>query len=324
MKLMKAVFALCCLFCFEISPAYAGTLHAVKGVVITPEGTVVPEFTLVVKQVTDKPELVQRKHFKHGEFDLDGLNSTKYQIQVSSPQFITTKILVDFKAKSRDTDYCIVILHPYRNEARLAPGAAYTVSAKSYQEKIPDATREAYSRGVEFHRQGELDQALVEYGKALRSYPTFVPALTDIGSILLLYNRPEGALTFLRRAQEADKDNMIVRMNIAVALSEQGDYAEATKMLKSLLHDQPRMAAAQYFLAKIEYFEKKYDRAEQDVQQALENDPRLLDAWVLFINISLEQNKQDQVRDALQRIRETMDNQLVTKFIDEQLSALGS
>ena len=95
-------------------------------------------------------------------------------------------------------------------------------------------------------------------------------------------------------------------------------------MLKSLLHDQPRIAAAQYFLAKIEYFEKKYNRAEHDVQQALENDPRLLDAWVLFINISLEQNKQDQVRDALQRIRETMDNQLVTKFIDEQLSALGS
>ena len=324
MKLTKAVFVLSCLFCFEISPAHAATLHAVKGVVITPEGTVVPEFTLVVKQVTDKPELVQRKHFKHGEFGLDGLSPAKYQIQVSSPQFITTKILFDFKAKSRDTDYCIVILHPYRNETRLAPGAAYTVSAKAYQEKIPDAAREAYLRGVEFHRQGELDQALVEYGKALRSYPTFVSALTDIGSILLLYNRPEGALTFLRRAQEADKDNMVVRMNIAVALSEQGDYAEATKMLKSLLHDEPRMAPAQYFLAKIEYFEKKYDRAEQDVQQALENDPRLLDGWVLFINISLEQNKQDQVRDALKRIRETMDNQLVTKFIDEQLSSLGS
>jgi tetratricopeptide (TPR) repeat protein len=113
-------------------------------------------------------------------------------------------------------------------------------------------------------------------------------------------------------------------MNIAVALMEQGDYAEAMKMLKELLHDEPRMAAAQYFLAKIEYLQKKYDRAEQDAQQALENDPRLLDAWVLFINISLDLNKQDQVREALHRIRETMDNQLVTKFIDEQLSALGS
>jgi tetratricopeptide (TPR) repeat protein len=324
MKLTKTVFALCCLFCFEMSPAHAATLHAVKGVVITPEGTVVPEFTVVVKHVTDKPELVQRKHFKHGEFGLDRLNPTKYQVQISSPQFITTNIVFDFKSKSRDTDYCIVILHPYRNEARLAPGAAYTVSAKSFQEKIPDAAREAYSRGVEFHREGQLEQALVEYGKALRNYPTFVPALTDIGSILLLYNRPEGALTFLRRAQEADKDNTIVRMNIAVALTELGNYGEALKMLKLLLHDEPRMAAAQYFVAKIEYLQKKYDRAEQDVQQALENDPRLLDAWVLFINISLEQNKQDQVREALQRIRETMDNQLVTKFIDEQLSALGS
>jgi tetratricopeptide (TPR) repeat protein len=324
MKLTKTVFAFCCLLCFEISPAHSATQHAVKGVVITPEGTVVPEFTVVLKHVTDKPELVQRRHFKHGEFSLDGLNPTKYQVQISSPQFITTNILFDFKAKVRDTDYCIVILHPYRNETRLAPGAAYTVSTKSLQERIPEATRDAYSRGVELHRQGQLDQALVEYGRALRSYPTFVPALTDIGSILLLYNRPEGALTFLRRAQEADKENLVVRMNIAVALTEQGDYAEALKMLKAILHDEPRMSAAQYFLAKIEYLQKKYDRAEENVRQALENDPRLLDAWVLFINISLDQNKPDQVREALQRIRETMDNQLVTKFIDEQLSALGS
>jgi hypothetical protein len=43
-----------------------------------------------------------------------------------------------------------------------------------------------------------------------------------------------------------------------------------------------------------------------------------------MINISIEQKKFDQAREALQRVREAMHNQMVTKFIDEQLSVLGS
>jgi tetratricopeptide (TPR) repeat protein len=109
-----------------------------------------------------------------------------------------------------------------------------------------------------------------------------------------------------------------------VALTEQADYGGALKLLKEVLNREPQMAFAQYFIGKIQYLQKKYDQAEINVREAMEKDPRLLDALVLMINISIEQKKFDQAREALQRVREAMHNRMVTKFIDEQLSVLGS
>src|SRR5207247_2708255 len=117
-----------------------------------------------------------------------------------------------FKSDDRPTEYSIVILHSYRNEPRSLPGIAYTVSVKALQQKIPDAARDAYLKGVDLHREGHLDEALMEYGKALRDFPYYVQALSDLGSIFILFNRPESALTFLRRAQEIDDCHLAVNL----------------------------------------------------------------------------------------------------------------
>jgi tetratricopeptide (TPR) repeat protein len=324
MKLTNAVLILCCSFCLLIDRAYANPTHTVRGVVITADGTVVPEFTITVKHVVQKPELFTRKRFRNGEFTITGLTGDKYQLQISSPLYIATRLNFDFKADPRQTEYSIVILHTYRNEARCLPGAAYTVSLTKLQQKIPDGAREAYLKGVDLHREGHLEEALMEYGQALRAYPNYVEALSDLGSIFILYNRPESALTFLRRAHEIDSGNVIINLNIAIALTEQGDYPEATKLLKKVLSTTPRTALAQYYLAKINYIQKKYDHAEQYVRQASENDPNLLESWLLMINIGLEHNKYEQAREGLLHIRQAMNNKMVSKFIDEQLSTLAS
>src|SRR5690242_18024467 len=142
MKLTNAVLILCCLFCLEIDRAFANPTHAVRGVVITTDGTVVPDFTITIKRVVQKPELFTRKRFRNGDFTITGLTGDKYQLQISSPLFITARLDFDFKANPRPTEYSIVILHTYRNEARFLPGAAYTVSLKTLQQKIPGEARE--------------------------------------------------------------------------------------------------------------------------------------------------------------------------------------
>jgi len=324
MKFIKTVFILCALLCVRLQRADAATTHTVKGVVITSSGTVVPEFTVVVKHLTDKPELFRRLYFKDGEFNVGELPVGKYQLEISAPLFIDVRLTFDFTGHSSETDYRIVVLHLFRNEPRLVPGAAHTVSAKVLQQKIPPAAQEAYKTAVELHREGKLDEALINYGKALRNYPRYIDALTDIGAVLLLYNRPDSALLFLRRAQDVDDCNVIVNFNIAVALTEQGDYGGALKLVKEVLRTEPRMTWAQYFSGKIEYIQKKYDEAEKHVREALENDPGLIDALVLLYDISAQQKNYDQARDALERLRGIINNVMVTKFIDEQLSELGS
>jgi tetratricopeptide (TPR) repeat protein len=323
MRVTKAVVFVCFLLCSQIK-AQAASAHTIKGVVVTPDGTVVRKFSVVIRHDTDKPELVRREHFNNGEFTIDRLEAKKYQIQIASPEFIGAKLIFDFKARPRAVDYCIIVLHPYRSDARLQPGASYTVSAKVLAQQIPDAAREAYKKAVDYHRDGNLESALIEYGKALRAFPQYVAALSDVSTIFLLYNRPETALAFLRRAQAVDDCNSIVNLNIAVALTEQGDYGGALKLLRNILTREPNMALAQYAIAKIHYIQRKYETAEEFGRLAVATDPLLLDAWVLLVKISVDTEKFAEARQALEHVRETIGSGTVRRFIDEQLSTLGN
>jgi len=323
MNLTRAVFIFC-VFGLQIDRVQAATAHTIRGVVVTPDGIPVPEFTITVRRESQKPELYPRKRYKNGEFTVRQLAGDKYQLRVSSPRYVTARLDFDFKSHPRPTEYSIVVLHPYRNETRVLKGAADTVSVTALQEKIPDEARNAYLEGVERHREGQLAEAMMQYGKALRVYPDYLPALRDLGTIYILYNQPQSALTFLRRAQQIDEDNVVISLNIAIALTEQGDYAHAMKLFKRVLSRYPRLALALYHIARLDYLQKKYNEAENYVKQARETDPRLLEASLLLVNISLKENKNDQAREALLQIRQTMENKMISSFIDEQLSAFGS
>jgi len=304
--------------------AHAAPARTVRGVVIAPDGAVIPEFAVAIRPVSQRPELFARKRFKNGEFMFSGLTRERYQLQISSPLHVPARLDLDFKSDARSTEYSIVILHAYRNERRLTPGAEYTVSARTLQEKIPATAEDAYMKGVRLHREGRLQEALVEYGGALRIYPNFVRALTDLSAVFIIFNRPESALVFLRRAHDIDDRNMTVNLNIGIALTEQGDYADAMKLFKNVLSTNPRLALAHYYIARIQYSQKQYEDAEQSIRRAIESDPHMLEAAMLMVDISLQEKKYGQAREALLHVRQELDNERISKFIDEELSTFGS
>src|SRR5262245_14997956 len=118
MHFTKTVSTLCFLLfwllCLQMGAALAEPGHTVRGVVITTDGAVVAEFTVVVRHSAHKPELVQRLHFKNREFKIDGLTSDKYQLGISSSSYSDARPDFAFKSHSRPTDYSVVILHNYR------------------------------------------------------------------------------------------------------------------------------------------------------------------------------------------------------------------
>lgn len=228
MKWANAFLIFCAFFLLDIGAAKADTAHTLHGVVITPDGMMVPEFTVTVRPVAAHPELIRRKHFKNGEFTLQNLTREKYKITITAPQLVGVKLDVDFGTQPMPTDYRIAILHHPRSGANpMAEEPGYAISQKAMQQKIPEAARNAYERGVDLHREGHLEEALVQYGQALRFYPNYIQVLGDLGTIYLLYNRPDSALAYLRRALEVDGSNTAIRLNVALALMLRGDYGEA-------------------------------------------------------------------------------------------------
>jgi tetratricopeptide (TPR) repeat protein len=283
----------------------------------------VPEFTVTIRPVVDRPELIRRTHFKQGEFTLQGLTRNKYKIVITAPQLVGVKLDVDFG--NQRTDYRIAILHhPRSGPNPMAEEPGYAISPKAMQQKIPEAARDAYERGVDLHRAGYLEEALVQYGQALRFYPNYIQVLGDLGTIYLLYNRPDSALAYLRRAMEVDGSNSAIRLNIALALMIRGDYGEAQNFLEGALRAEPGNSLPVYYMARLQYLQRRYGVAEKTLRRALAENSALLDGWLLLVDIGLEQKDYVTVREGLMHLREAMNNGMFSKFVDEQLSMLGS
>ena len=325
MKFAKPYLVLCGLFFLGTAGAHGHDARTLRGAVITPDGTMVPEFTVTIRPVVDKPELIRRRHFKNGEFTLEGLNRNRYQIIITAPALVGVKLNVDFEADSPATGYRIAILHHPRSGANLLtdePG--YAISPKAMQQKIPDAAREAYQRGVYLHREGNLEEALVAYGQALRHYPNYIQVLGDLGTIYLLYSRPDSALAYLRRALEIDGSNSAIRLNAAVALMVRGDYGEAGGYLEDVLDAEPGNSLPIYYMARLQYLQRRYGPAEQTLRRALDGNPALLDGWLLLVDVALQQRDYRTASDALMHLRDAMNNRMFSAFVDEQLLSLGS
>ena len=111
MKRANAFLIFCAFFLLDIGAAQADTAHTLHGVVITPDGMMVPEFRVTIRPVVDHPELIRRKHFKQGEFTLQGLTREKYKIIITAPKLVGVKLDVDFGTQQAVTDYRIAILH---------------------------------------------------------------------------------------------------------------------------------------------------------------------------------------------------------------------
>lgn len=193
--------------------------------------------------------------------------------------------------------------------------------AKRLQQKVPGAARDAYLRAVQFHREGQLDKALIEYGTAIRMYPAYVEAVTDLGGTFVLLNRPDAALAFLRRAQNVDDTDPVININIAIAMAEQADYGGAMKLLSRVLKDDPHLSLAHYYVAKIQCSQGRYAEAARTAAEAVAANPDLLEGWILLMEVNEKLKNPAGARDALMHLRDAINDKVITRFFDEQLSA---
>jgi cytochrome c-type biogenesis protein CcmH/NrfG len=324
MKASNAVSLLTIIFFLQIPAAQAARMHTLRGAVITPDGTVVPEFTVVVRPLTEKPELIPRKHFKDGQFTLNRLSGTKYQIEIVAPRYLATKVDVNFATLPNGTDYRIVILHRLGDSPQNTPGEIDQSGPDAGQRNIPPAAQAAYMRAAELHRDGHIDDALVAYGEALRCYPDFPQALSDVANIYIQVDRPQAALVYLHRAEQLDGEVNTIRMNTGVAHMAIGKYDEALKHFRALIRANAERPIPQYYTAKVYFLQRRLKLAEENIQAVLKDDPTFLDGWVLLIDIAREQKNQGLVREGLMHLRQAMKNGTLSKFLDEQLSVLGS
>jgi tetratricopeptide (TPR) repeat protein len=109
-----------------------------------------------------------------------------------------------------------------------------TVNTGAYQLRAV----EHYNKGVEFHQQGWLSKALVEYRAALDADPRMEEALSNMGGIFLAQNQKDKAVDcFVKALSMAHQNSIAIPTvcNLANLYDDQGESVKAEDLYRKLL-----------------------------------------------------------------------------------------
>lgn len=179
--------------------------------------------------------------------------------------------------------------------------------------KVPDNSRAHNNLGAALGDQGQLEESLGEFEKALRISPRYGTAYYNLGKTLTRLGRNDEAIGYLetalemivegdareragahsqlgfalynlnkiddavrhfRRALELDPETPAAHYNLANALSRQGKLDEAIGLYEKALDLDPLYAAAHTNLANVLYKQGKLDEAAAHYQKALKINPK--------------------------------------------------
>jgi Flp pilus assembly protein TadD len=305
----------------SVETARAAEKNVVRGAVITPDGKTVPEFSVAAKPIGGSPGLVIRRQFREGVFTLEGLPDRKYEIVVQAKRYVNFRYPIDFDKDGGQENFRLIMLYPFRNEVRYLDDSSYSVSAAKLQQRIPDQAKKEYLRAVEFHRNGELDDAMRCYGKAISAFPYYVEALADVGGLYILLNDPTTGLRYLQRALSVDKNNPVIHINMAAGYMVLGEFDEASRILQKLVQTATRKSLPRYYLAKLLFYRQEYAAAEDMIKLALQDDSEMLDGWILLLNIAIARKDDLEVRQTMLRIDSMIDSKAISSFISQNDAA---
>lgn len=110
-------------------------------------------------------------------------------------------------------------------------------NSRQHNASIPTSPlfSKVYNQANVFFREGKYQQAIEQYQKALHLTPSFAPALNNMGICFVQLNRLEEARIHFSEAIKKDRSFYDAYPNLAILLSQQGEYAQAINVLDKAL-----------------------------------------------------------------------------------------
>jgi len=134
--------------------------------------------------------------------------------------------------------------------------------------------------------QGNLDEAITDFGKAVELDPAYAGAEGNLGHALLSKDNLDAAIPHLQRALDLGPETAEYHDNLGMALAEKGQTADAIPHFERALHLSPNLVEAHYYLGMALVMTGKRTEGLAHWRQALHQDPDNVPvlnetAWVL-------------------------------------------
>lgn len=142
-----------------------------------------------------------------------------------------------------------------------------------YAEAAPRSAKIRYNLGISYVGQGNADEAIRAFRKAIELKPDYPEAHNNLAITLMSRKRFAEATTHFREALRLDPESASVLNNFGAALSYQGHLDEAIVQLRQAVRLRPGFANAHYNLGRVLARTKQHDQAIAEFQAALQVRP---------------------------------------------------
>jgi len=161
-----------------------------------------------------------------------------------------------------------------------------------------------YNLGKALTQKGRLDEAIIQFQKTLEVNPTFAEAQNDIGNIYLQRGQVDEAIAQYKKALAINPNYDLAYNNIGNALLQKGKRREAAIQYQEALAVNPSYAEAHYNLGVVLLQEKKPDEAISQFQDALAVEPSL--AGPAYYNLGNAFLQKGQVDEAIAQFQKAL------------------
>ena len=166
-----------------------------------------------------------------------------------------------------------------------------TVSAREL--RIPEKARKAFSKGMERIAAKDWAGSISEFQRAIKAFGDLYEAYYKIGIAQLELQQRADAEAAFRKAIELSKGRYAPPLfGLGLALSNDGQFAEAELAIRTGLDLDPLDAAGHFTLAWVLYTGQKIGEAEQSALEAVRYNPNFAMAHLLLAQIHRKQNNQ--------------------------------
>lgn len=192
---------------------------------------------------------------------------------------------------------------PVQEQAQEPEQQQAPARAAATADETPGDAVACYNRAIKLHLAGKLDQAIEEYGLALKANPELGQAHCNLGLIYNQQHRYDEAIAEFRKALAINPQDAITYNGIGAALRAKNDLDGAIKNWQTAISLKDDLATAHYNLGAAYEMRKEYDKALDQYQKATESDSRLGEA---YYRTGLIMSRENRLEDAKEQFTKAL------------------
>lgn len=238
---------------------------SITGQVVFPSGQQVDNrirVTLSGYRISDLTTYTDNK----GRFIFQGVTDGTYTVEVQADTRLYYPVTQDVRVINAAAPPLVITL-------RLKEGAAgpkpSVVSAAEVDEKVPEAARKEFEKGVELSEKGKFKDAAERFKKAIDLYPSYLTALNNLGAQYLKLGKWAEAEEQFQKAVDLDSKSFSPRLNLAIVLIEQKKYVPAIENLNHALSIDSSSPTVHLYAGIASIGIENIDQAERELKTAI-------------------------------------------------------